>query len=310
MWQRLELSDLFYFPTWEAEVHDLLQKHFRELSLIFLAYCRSVLGSDSAEDATEMEMAEFYDFVSECHLETREVNFDRMTIDFVKANAVNSSQARAAHHDVRRSAGTKRDAKAAEVGRVRGANSGEEAVKDEELVLYEFIALLVRISFQRANPTFGNFGNKRQIVLLPTCLQTMLEEEILPRARRDTSAVFRETVMQELSVQAVLQEYEPILKAYYTRVTQVCHLPRSPQTSSFHGRPWPSMAFHGLPSPVRSSTVSRAIPSTLTVRTRWAWSSGCASATSSTSSAVGSATASRTSPATRARAHATSGASQ
>ena len=52
-------------------MHDLLQKHFKELSLIFLAYCRSVLGSDTAEDATEMEMAEFYDFVDECRLETK-----------------------------------------------------------------------------------------------------------------------------------------------------------------------------------------------------------------------------------------------
>jgi hypothetical protein len=31
--------------------------------------------------------------------------------------------------------------------------------------------------------------------------KSMLEKEVLPRARRDTSAVFRETVMQELSVQ-------------------------------------------------------------------------------------------------------------
>ena len=47
VWQRLELSDMYYFPLWEKGVHDLLQKHFGELSLIFLAYCRSLLGSDS-----------------------------------------------------------------------------------------------------------------------------------------------------------------------------------------------------------------------------------------------------------------------
>ena len=221
VWQRLEFSDLHFFPIWEQALHDVLQKHFRELSLIFLAYSRSVLGSDSAEDATEMEMAEFYDFVSECHLETKQVNFDRMTNDFIKVNATNSAQAREAHHDARRSAGTKRDAKAAEVARVKGTNSGEEAVKDAELVLYEFIALLVRISFQRANPTFGNFGSdKKAVVHLPGCLERMLEEEVLPRARRDTSAVFRETVMAEISVQAVLTEYEPLLKKYYKRVTE------------------------------------------------------------------------------------------
>jgi hypothetical protein len=34
-------------------------------------------------------------------------------------------------------------------------------------VLYEFIAMLVRIGFQRANPTFGNFGDKAELVPLP-----------------------------------------------------------------------------------------------------------------------------------------------
>ena len=56
VWQRLELSDLHYFPIWEEGVHDVLQRHFEELTLIFLAYSRSVLGSDTAEDATEMEV--------------------------------------------------------------------------------------------------------------------------------------------------------------------------------------------------------------------------------------------------------------
>ena len=53
-------------PLWEKGVHDLLQKHFNELSLIFLAYCRSLLGSDTAEDAMEMEMSEFKDFIDKC----------------------------------------------------------------------------------------------------------------------------------------------------------------------------------------------------------------------------------------------------
>ena len=86
VWQRLELTDMYYFPLWEKGVHDLLQKHFSELSLIFLAYCRSLLGSDSAEDAMEMEMAEFKDFVDECGLETKQVNFDLMTTNFIKVS--------------------------------------------------------------------------------------------------------------------------------------------------------------------------------------------------------------------------------
>ena len=80
VWQRLELTDMYYFPLWEKGVHDLLQKHFAELSLIFLAYCRSILGSDTAEDAMEMEMAEFKDFVDECGLETKAKGWQRCNI--------------------------------------------------------------------------------------------------------------------------------------------------------------------------------------------------------------------------------------
>ena len=87
-----------------------------------------------------------------------------------------------------------------------------EAKKDQELVLYEFMNLLVRIAFQRANPTFGNFGDQKKVKHLPGCLKTMIENEILPRARKDTSALFRETVMTELSVLKVLDDYRPKLK--------------------------------------------------------------------------------------------------
>ena len=40
VWSRMELTDLHYFPLWEKAVHDLLQKHFPDLQLIFLAYAR------------------------------------------------------------------------------------------------------------------------------------------------------------------------------------------------------------------------------------------------------------------------------
>ena len=51
--------------------------------------------------------------------------------------------------------------------KVKGASDGGEAKKDADLVLYEFIAMLVRISFQRCNPTLGNFGDTRELVPLP-----------------------------------------------------------------------------------------------------------------------------------------------
>ena len=229
VWQRLEISDIYYFPLWEKGVHDLLQKHFNELTLIFLAYCRSLLGSDTAEDAMEMEMSEFHDFVVECGLETKHVSFDLMTNMFIKANATNSAAVRDQHAEGRRSAETKMDHLVGKgdtlatgrttkvVGKVKGTNDGKEAKKDAELVLYEFMNLLVRIAFQRANPTFGNFGDQKPVKHLPGCLRTMLEDEILPRARKDTSAIFREKIMSEMSVLKVLDDYRPKLDEWYKK---------------------------------------------------------------------------------------------
>ena len=42
VWQRLELTDMYYFPLWEKGVHDCLQKHQKELMKCFLGYTRSI----------------------------------------------------------------------------------------------------------------------------------------------------------------------------------------------------------------------------------------------------------------------------
>ena len=49
-------------------------------------------------------------------------------------------------------------------------------MKDQVLVLYEFIELLVRVAFWRANPNFGLHGNKDEFVPVPLALSTMLNE--------------------------------------------------------------------------------------------------------------------------------------
>ena len=213
VWQRMELQDLHQFPLWEKDVHCLLQKHSASLRSIFLAYARSIAGSDSAEDALEMEMGEFRTFVQDCGLETKEVSFDVMTSAFVKANATNTSEV---HQQHRAERGT-----ASRQPLVPGAADGKgcTGVKDSELVLHEFLNLLVRISFQRANPTFGNYGNKRELVPLPGCLEKMLEEDVCPRAKRETSAQFREATMQDPAVLSVITEYRDRLHEWYTRVT-------------------------------------------------------------------------------------------
>ena len=44
--------------------------------------------------------------------------------------------------------------------KIKGTSDGKEAKKDQELVLYEFLNMLVRIAFWRANPKFGNWIDK------------------------------------------------------------------------------------------------------------------------------------------------------
>ena len=56
---------------------------------------------------------------------------------------------------------------AQKVERVKGGSDGKEAKKDQELVLYEFLNMLVRIGFWRSNPNFGLHGNKDELVPVP-----------------------------------------------------------------------------------------------------------------------------------------------
>ena len=156
----MEIMDVHLWPLWEKEVHDILHPLFKELQLIFLAYTRSI-SEDSAEDAMEMSMDEFHDFVVDVGLETKQYRFDVMCNQFIKANATNVAQVRAQRQDEKRDAQSrgndKPDWQKTQRGqKVKGTSDGhEEAKKDAELVLYEFLNMLVRIAFWRANPSFG-----------------------------------------------------------------------------------------------------------------------------------------------------------
>ena len=91
-------------------------------------------------------------------------------------------------------------------------SAGYEAKKDQELNLQEFLNMLVRIAFWRANPTFGNFidkdgdgkKDKEEVVPVAFALSNMLNEIILPRAKRENSAAFRQKEMQDPKLLAVI----------------------------------------------------------------------------------------------------------
>ena len=92
-WERMEIMDVHLWPLWEKEVHDIMHPLFKELQLIFLAYTRSI-SEDSAEDAMEMSLDEFHDFVVDVGLETKQYKFDVMCNQFIKANATNVAAVR------------------------------------------------------------------------------------------------------------------------------------------------------------------------------------------------------------------------
>ena len=138
--------------------------------------------------ATEMDMEEFHDFVIEADLVTGQYGFDTMSGQFTKANA--------------------------------GSN-------DDVLELHEFLTMLVRISFFRANPQYGMKKGKDQKnaekfddVPLPGCLSEMLTEKVLPNARTDTYAQeFADTTLPLPEVQAALGAQLEQLTTFYEMVS-------------------------------------------------------------------------------------------
>jgi len=158
VWGVLALEGIHGFPLWEKEVHDLLQPRFSELQSIFRAYACGTISADAGANDV-MDMEEFNDFAIECvGLITKEYGFNVMANQFSKSDGLSS--------------------------------------KDKVLDLTEFVALLVRISFYRANPAFGLLAKDAQsasklaehavqLVTLPGCLEALLLQHVMPHARRD-----------------------------------------------------------------------------------------------------------------------------
>jgi len=146
-----------------------------------------------------MDMEEFHDFVIESDLVTDMYGFETMAGQFTKANA--------------------------------GSN-------DTVLEFHEFLTMLVRVSFFRANPQYGmrkgdsrkkqanvganeenadKFGEERP---LPGCLSEMLTSLVLPNARMDTyAAEFKEKKLSLPEVQAALGSQLDQLTTFYELVS-------------------------------------------------------------------------------------------
>jgi len=132
-----------------------------------------------------MDMEEFHDFVIEADLTTDQYGFETMSGQFTKANA--------------------------------GSN-------DDVLEFHEFLTMLVRISFFRANPQYGMRKGKDQKnadqfgdeVPLPGCLSDMLTEKVLPNSRTETYAQdFLQTILPQTDVMLALDSQKEALTTFY-----------------------------------------------------------------------------------------------
>ena len=94
---------------------------------------------------------------------------------------------------------------------------------DNRLTLTEFLGCLVRISFLRANPRHGNMDayGKVTTIELPGCLRRMLDDNVLPNAKRDTTHLLRQQMATDANVQAVFGEYRQTLLRYYEAMRSV-----------------------------------------------------------------------------------------
>merc|ERR1719424_1017170 len=187
-WQNIEIADLHYFPLWEKGVFDCLQECFQDLTNIFAHYSKSIGGSTTAEDAVEMTMTEFKDLVKDVGLETKDLKFDVMSNMFKKANALNTNAVReqrkqeAGTADAKNEAAGSKSKTLAQTGPKvsKKASKAKDDEIDMELVLYEFVEVLIRIAFWRANPYHGIHKLATKLSPLPDCLHQMLHEVVLP----------------------------------------------------------------------------------------------------------------------------------
>jgi hypothetical protein len=118
-------------------------------------------------------------------------------------------------------------------GQFTKANAGSN---DTVLEFHEFLTMLVRISFFRANPQYGmRKGDDRKVaknvdqanadkfgdeVPLPGCLSEMLTSLVLPNARHDTYAQeFAEKELPLPEVQAALGAQLEALSTFYEMVS-------------------------------------------------------------------------------------------
>ena len=191
-WKKMNLDDCHGWPIWEKEVFTLLGEAYDELGSIFAYYAKSGGVGTSATSAFQLQQAEVTNFALDCELPTPQFMMTRIhTLMEISDQG---------------------DAKTEKLNRFVGDEKVETKRKggDNALELFEFLELIVRVSFQRANPKYGSVGNREAKYPLPGVLEKCLKEQILPKAKRDKLREILEALKASEDISAIYKEYEKL----------------------------------------------------------------------------------------------------
>jgi hypothetical protein len=203
-WKRMILDDCHGWPLWEKDVFIIFAKYFEELGSIFSYYAKSGGTGTSADSAFKLQQAEVTNFALDCELTTKDFMMTRIH----SLMEVSDQQ----------------DATIEEIGGAGGAahrgGGGLEVRKggDNSLEFHEFLELLMRVSFQRLNPKYGSVGNRDcSHGKYPECLEKMLAEKVMPKAKRDKLREVLEKLKVDPEVQKHFKKYEYIKEVIVNR---------------------------------------------------------------------------------------------
>ena len=223
-WERIDLSHLFGFPLWESEVFTVLSTNFEQLRSIFDYYAKSgTAGGASAGALLTMQQTELQTLAIDVGMTTDKFSMTRVINIFRRADQVGNppylphiSRALPAFSppsghlltfpsfhlpttllpshqvdDTKKSSATD-----------HRVQTGEDAKSgDRSLELHEFIECVVMLSFERANPKYGEVGftNKTFEVgadgdtvrrIAPKMEWIMLPGKLCPLSRHPPSTAF------------------------------------------------------------------------------------------------------------------------
>ena len=171
----MDLGHVFGFPLWERAVFRTLHQSFAELHTIFGQHAKASVGTrtrperpdgEASPETRRLEVmhgAELTRLALDCGLPTEAFPLARVVAACAAADG--------------------------EPGQGEGGDSGgrgADRALEIHLEVHEFLEALVRLSFLRANPRFGEVahGHDAPAHPLPECLDEMLTKSILTQSKQ------------------------------------------------------------------------------------------------------------------------------